>query len=52
MEEVCVMPGQCSYCGDAFEVTYATAFDKEQILLDAIRARQLQLPLVCVACEQ
>lgn len=44
------VPAQCSACGEGFEVAYEGLYDHERVLLEALRVRQMQLPLVCEEC--
>ena len=50
MEQTVLVPAMCSSCGEAFDVEYDTLYSNEFLVLRALRARQLQLPLVCNEC--
>jgi len=50
MEQTVLIPAMCSLCGEAFDVEYDTFYGNEFLVLRAIRAKQLQLPLMCTEC--
>jgi hypothetical protein len=50
MQEVVLVPAQCSACGEAFEVAYDGLYDNELLVLRALKAQQMQLPLTCDEC--
>ena len=45
-----LVPARCSACSSFFSVSYGE-YDNDVLLLDALRARQLQFPLVCEECQ-
>ncbi len=50
MEQAVLVPAMCSSCGEAFDVQYDTLYDNDFLILRALRAHHIQLPLVCQSC--
>jgi hypothetical protein len=50
MEQAVLVPARCSSCGEGFDVQYDALYENDFLVLRALRARQIQLPLVCDLC--